>query len=113
MPRSIATLNKKSIGVLIARRDHLIHSLPPMNRIIRGSLMKYFHEGCRCHPHGRYGPYWYLSVKLGGKTKMRRIPDPHLPVFRKAVQNHDRWEKLSFQIFELNTLIARSGGKEL
>jgi len=51
------------------QRDRLIASLPPFADLIRGSLVRYYHEGCRCHPNGRYGPYWYLSVNQGGGPK--------------------------------------------
>lgn len=83
-------------------RDQLVESLAPEEEIIRGSLVRYVHEGCRCHPYGRY-VYWYLSVNLGGKTRMRKLQGKQVPYVRKALQNYKQWWKKSLQIFELNT----------
>ena len=89
-----------------AERDQLIAELPPMTDIIRGSLLKYYHEGCRCHPKGRYGPYWYLSVKLQGRTKMRKLQDHQVPHVRAAIANYKRWWEACLKIIELNTQAA-------
>lgn len=89
-----------------ARLEKLITELPPVTGLIRGSLVRYYHEGCRCHPNGRYGPYWYLSINVGGKTKMRKLKDPQVPRVRQAVKDYNRWWKTCLQIFELNTQIA-------
>lgn len=89
-------------------RDRLIANLPPLTDVLRGSLVKYYHEGCRCHPNGRYGPYWYLSVNMGGKTKMRKLQDHHVPHVRQTIKNYRRWWKTCLRIFELNTKLALS-----
>lgn len=93
------------------RHNQLVNSLPPMTDIIRGSLLCYHHEGCRCHPHGRYGPYWYLSVNTGGKTKMRKLQDSQVPYVRQAIKNYKRWWKTCLRIIELNTQLAVSKEK--
>ena len=89
-----------------AKRTELIAELPDLTQVVRGSLLKYYHEGCRCHPKGRYGPYWYLSVKMNGKTKMRKLQDHQVPAVREAIKNYERWWKTCLRIFELNTQIA-------
>ena len=90
------------------KRDDLIAKLPGLTDVLRGSLMKYYHQGCRCHPKGSYGPYWYLSVKMNGKTKMRKLQDHQVPAVREAIANYKRWWKTCLRIFELNTLLALS-----
>jgi len=85
------------------RRDQLIAKLPPLQKVLRGSLLKYYHEGCKCHPKGRYGPYWYLSVKMEGKTKMRKLQDHHVAQIKAAIKNYERWWKDCLRVFELNT----------
>lgn len=89
-------------------RDQLIASLPPLTGIVRGSLLREFHEGCPCHPKGRYGPYWRLSLKQGGRTKMRQLKGRQLSIVRRAVKNYQRWWKTCLRIFELNTQLALS-----
>ena len=90
---------------------HLIESLPPMTAIIQGSLVRYYHQDCRCHPKGRYGPYWRLSVKLEGRTKMYQVQPRQLPKIRKAISDHRRWWKTCLRIFVANTerLLAQEG----
>lgn len=90
------------------QRDRLVARLPRAAKLIRGSLVRYYHEGCRCHPNGRYGPYWYLSVNQGGRTKMRKLHAQHVPHVRRALQNYERWWKTWLRIFELNADLALS-----
>ena len=90
-----------------SQRHSLIHSLPPMTQLIRGSLLRYVHQGCRCHPKGRY-VYWYLSVNQGGRTRMRKLQDHQVPYVRQALKNYHRWWKTCIRIFEFNTQIVLS-----
>jgi len=85
------------------RRDRIIATLPPFDDIIRGSLLRYVHEGCSCHPKGRYGPYWRLSVKYGGRTRMFQLQPHQVPRVQRALKNYDRWWKACLRIMELNT----------
>lgn len=102
----------QNLDKLAAKRDQLIETLSPLQDILRGSLVRYVHEDCRCHPNGRYGPYWYLSVKTCNKTHMRKLPDSKVPLVRKAVQNYNSWWKTCLEIFELNTQILHAQGKD-
>lgn len=90
------------------QRRKLITTLPVMTDIIRGSLVPYYHEGCDCHPKGRYGPYWRLSVNEGGRTRMRHVPPHKVRAIRQAVKNYQRWWKTCLHIFELNSQLALS-----
>lgn len=85
------------------QRAQLIAALPALTEIIRGSLVPYYHEGCPCHPKGRYGPYWRLSVNQGGRTRMRHVPLRKVPAIRQAIKNYQRWWATSLRIFEANT----------
>lgn len=87
------------------KRDQHIGGLPALTDIVRGSLVRYVHDGCKCHPNGRY-VYWYLSVNDRGKTKMRKLQDHQVPAVRQAIQNYRRWRKTCLHIIELNTQIA-------
>jgi hypothetical protein len=82
-----------------------------MAAIIRGSLLRYHHQGCRCHPKGRYGPYWRLSVNYGGRTRMYQLRPNQVPHVRRALKNYQRWWKTCLRIFEANTrlLLAQEG----
>ena len=92
---------------LSSSRDSLIHILPPMPRLLRGSLIRTVHDHCRCHPKGRY-VYWYLSINHGGRTRVHKLQDSLDPFIRKALKDYDRWWKTCRKILELNTQIALS-----
>ena len=82
--------------------DSMIKNLPPMENLIRGSLLRYVHDHCKCHPNGRY-VYWYLSVNHGGRTRMRKLKDSQVPQIRQQLKAYDLWWKMCLKIFEFNT----------
>lgn len=90
------------------KRSQLIESLPPMTEVIRGSLVQEYHKNCPCHPKGRYGPYWRLSVNEGGRTKMRQLQRDQVPKVRESLKNYRRWWKTCLSIMELNTKLVLS-----
>ena len=61
---------------LIKERQELIKGLPRWKDILRGSVLTYFlpcgKKGCRCKrgKDNLHGPYYYISVKEAGKTRM-------------------------------------------
>lgn len=66
----------------------------------------------RCRPGGpKHGPYYYLSVKLNGRTRMRKLQDHHVPFVRQGIKNYHRWWKLSVRIFEHNTQALLAKGE--
>jgi hypothetical protein len=97
--------------------DPLIRRIPPWPAIIRGTLLRYRlpckRPSClKCHPGGpKHGPYWYLSVKLNGKTRMRKLQDHHVPAVRRGIRNYHRWWTLSVRVFELNTQALLAKGE--
>ena len=80
----------------------LLKKLPAPTQILQGSLIRYYHEGCRCHPNGRYGPYWYLSIQRQGKTKMVLVPQKKLPLVRGYLRNWKRYSQLIRTIMDTN-----------
>jgi len=96
---------------LIQKRDSIIKALPSLKGIIRGTLLKYHHEHCKCHPNGKYGPYWYLSMSQNGRTKMRKLQDTQVPEIRKALKTYDKYRKMCEEIFQINIKLARGEEK--
>lgn len=93
---------------LAQKRSELIKSLPPITEVIRGSLVREYHKNCPCHPKGRYGPYWRLSVNEGGRTKMRQLQRTQVPQIRKSIKNYQRWWKTCLGVMEINTSLVLS-----
>lgn len=92
----------------------LVARLPDWTQIVRGSLVRYRltcgGKKCRCRKGFKHGPYWYLSVNLDGRTKMRKLSDRQVPHVRQAVKNYQRWWKTCLRIFEINAQIMLSKG---
>lgn len=90
----------------------LTNRLPDWPELIRGSLLRTFltcgKKTCRCHAGFKHGPYWYLSVNHGGKTRMRKLQRDQVPRVRKAIKNYNRWWKTCLKIFELSTQMVLS-----
>jgi hypothetical protein len=92
--------------------DVLITRLPEWPTLIRGSLLRASltcgQKKCRCRQGFKHGPYWYLSINYGGKTRMHKLRDHQVATVRKAINNYKRWWKTCLKIFEFNTQIALS-----
>jgi len=85
----------------------LIHKLPAPTKIIQGSLVVYrttcYRPGaCHCHKGKKHGPYWYLSMRRGGKTKKVLIPKKKLPLIQRYLHNWRLYSHLIRQIMETN-----------
>lgn len=85
----------------------LLKKLPAPTEILQGSLIRYYHEGCRCHPNGRYGPYWYLSIQRQGKTKMVLVPKEKLSLVRQYLRNWKRYLRLIRTIMDKHLEIIK------
>lgn len=92
----------------------LIKRMPAWEKIIRGSLKKYYltcgNKGCRCHQseENKHGPYWYLNVGWAkGKQKMYLIQKNKVNEIKQGTKAYQElWNKLC-QVSELNIKIIR------
>jgi hypothetical protein len=72
-------MNQKSTATLRRRRKTLLRKLPPLEAIVRGSLIERYKRcgkpGCKCANGKGHGPKYYLSVsKPGIKPQMDYVP---------------------------------------
>jgi hypothetical protein len=84
-----------SLQNLLCRRDRILQKIPPMDELIRGSLVERHlrcgKSGCHC-ARGKGHRVWYLTVSFaGGKTEQVTVPKSLLPVVRRWVANYHRW----------------------
>ena len=101
---------------LLALRRRLISEIPPLEQIVRGSLMRYAlrcsHPRCRCQHRTkdlRHGPYWYLVVHRGkGKQKLYAIPKGELPSIHKGKKAYETLWKNLMEISEINVLLLKA-----
>jgi hypothetical protein len=68
--------------------------------VLRGTLASYYttcgKPSCRCQqdPADRHGPYFQWTTKVDGKTRTVRLKPDDIALYREAVANGQRLEKL-------------------
>ena len=70
---------KQSTAALRKRRQALLRQLPPLDAILRGSLIERYKRcgkpGCKCADGRGHGPKYYLSVSDPGlRPQMDYVP---------------------------------------
>ena len=97
-------LSKLSTLALRKRREGLAKLLPPLQEVLRGSLMQRYltcgKPDCRCARGERHGPVWYLSVTLDQAHRTgSTVPSHQLEQVRRWIENYhgvkERLEKIS------------------
>lgn len=88
-------------------RQELIKGLPRWKDILRGSVLTYFlpcgKQGCRCKSDkdNLHGPYYYLSVSEGGKTRMYLLGRKRKEAVYAVARYNDMMKKI-YRICEIN-----------
>src|SRR6202043_3943058 len=72
-------IQKQSTAALRRRRQTLMRQLPPLQAILRGSLIERYKRcgkpGCKCADGPGHGPKYYLSVSYPGlRPQMSYVP---------------------------------------
>ena len=99
------------------RRQGLAKLLPPVEQVLRGSLVERFvscgNPECRCARGQRHGPVWYLTVTLGaGRTTGWVVPAEQLDQVRRWIENYRRVKDDLEKISDINhELLRRSRPK--
>ena len=81
-----------SSSALRQRRQALLRKLPPLDAVLRGSLIERFKRcgksGCKCAEGPGHGPKYYLSVSFPGeRPQMDYVPQKDLETTRTLVAN--------------------------
>jgi len=105
-------MKRFSALALRRRRKVLLRQLPPLQEILRGSLIERYKRcgkpGCKCANQPGHGPKYYLSVTPPeGRPEMEYVPlDFHDQVVR-YLENYRSLRKLLEQICEINRELLR------
>jgi hypothetical protein len=107
-----AVLSDLSVRQLRARRARLAQRLPDVERTLRGSLQTQSRrcgkEGCRCAAGELHGPYVYLSVRSGERTRLLYIAADLAEEVTQRVELTLRLETALAEISAINLeLLAR------
>jgi hypothetical protein len=105
-------LRRISTLALRRRRRSLVAQLPPLEQILRGSLMeRYLRCGkpnCKCARGLRHGPLWYLTVTLGpGRTTGAAVARHQVEQVRQWIQCYHQVKEGLERISEINRELLR------
>ncbi len=77
--------------------------------LVRGSLVRVYKAcnkgGCRCTRGELHGPFWSLSWRERGRTRMYFVKAAGRPRVREAAQRYRRWRRLRAQWVKLGQQI--------
>ena len=105
-------LTKLSTLALRKRRQGLSRLLPPLEEVLRGSLMERYltcgNPGCKCARGERHGPVWYLSVTLDQSHRTGfTIPADQVERVRQWIDNYHRVKTNLEKISSINRELMR------
>jgi hypothetical protein len=103
---------RKSSAVLRQRRKLLLHQLPALEEVLRGSLIERYKRcgkpGCKCATGRGHGPKYYLSVSFPGRApEMDYVPQVSHAETSERIANYHRIREILEQICEINRELLR------
>jgi hypothetical protein len=108
---SAAELSDLSVRRLLARRRRLAGGLSDVERTLRGVLLhegrRCSSEGCRCRRGELHGPYTYLAVYAGGRSRTIYVPAAVAEIAEGHVEAWQRNETLLGEISQINLELLR------
>jgi hypothetical protein len=105
-------IQKQSPTVLRKRRTALARLLPPLQAILRGSLIERYKRcgkpGCKCADGPGHGPKYYLSVSHPGlRPQMDYVPQESYVQTAELLANYHRAREILEEICEINRELLR------
>ena len=99
-------------AALRKRRNALLRQLPPLQSILRGSLIERYKRcgkpGCKCADGPGHGPKYYLSVSFPGlRPQMDYVPQASYPQATQFLANYHRAREILESICEINRELLR------
>jgi hypothetical protein len=97
---------------LLAQRRRAVHKLPPIEEVLRGSILE---RAVRCgQPHcrcasGELHTATVFTVSFpGGRTEQISLPAAVLPTVRGWVANYQRWWEIIEKVSAINRDLLRA-----
>lgn len=102
-----------SLRQLRERRRRIVRQIPDLAEVIAGSVQEQRRrcgkEGCRCARGELHGPYLYLSLRVGGRTRMLYVPAELAEKVREAVRTNAAVESALAEISAINLELFKRG----
>jgi hypothetical protein len=101
-----------SVRQLRTRRDRLARDVPDLAVTLRGALQRQMRRcgkpGCRCASGELHGPYIYVSVRTGGRSRLLYVPTEAVDAVTRRIDTTGRIEAALTEISAINLeLLAR------
>jgi hypothetical protein len=104
-------LSELSVRRLLSRRRRLAAGLSESERTLRGVLLcegrRCSSEGCRCRRGELHGPYTYLAVYAGGRSRTIYVPRSARALVAQYVAGTRHNEALLAEISQINLELLR------
>jgi len=105
-------IQKQPPSVLRKRRNVLVRQLPPLQAVLRGSLIERFKRcgkpGCKCADGPGHGPKYYLSISYPGlRPPMDYVPQESYAQTAEFLANYHRARAILEAICEINRELLR------
>jgi len=98
--------SRYSVRELRARRARLARQVPDLQAVIRGSLLiqrrRCGKPECRCTRGELHGPYVYLAVRAGRRSRLLYIPAELAQEVQRRVQMTERVEATLAELSAIN-----------
>lgn len=99
-------ISEVSVRRLLARRRRLAAGLSDVERTLRGVLLeegrRCSSERCRCRRGELHGPYTYLAVYVGGRSRTIYVPATAQAATAAHVELTQRNDALLLEISQIN-----------
>ena len=105
-------IQNQPTATLRKRRGALLRQLPPLQAILRGSLIERYKRcgkpGCKCADGPGHGPKYYLSVSYPGlRPQMDYVPQESYAQTAELLANFHRVREILEAICEINRELMR------
>ncbi len=105
-------MRDKTSSTLRQRRKALLRGLPPLDAILRGSLIERYKRcgkpGCKCAKGRGHGPKYYLSIsRTGERPQMDYVPQAYQEQVKQFLANHQRVRTILDEICAINHELLR------
>lgn len=105
-------MTEQSAADLKRRRKQLLRKLPPLDTVLRGSLIERYkrcgNPRCKCATGQGHGPKYYLSVSHAGKSpQMDYVPQAEHAVVSEYLDSYARVREILEEISQINHELLR------
>ncbi|MHB1128416.1 MAG: DUF6788 family protein [Bacillota bacterium] len=109
-------LKSLSAPQLLARREALLTSLPPLENVMRGSLIerkvRCGKKTCRCATGEGHLSFYLSSLDKRGRTRLDYVPFSWVPLVRERLDKHRLTQEILAELTEINLELMRRREKD-